>query len=345
MPADFAYDGEHPILPVPFTLTLGETRLQGSALSVAQAFVMIAGALDPRWEHHRAPARLQFDFDGFSIQVTADVMIVGSRRPGEMTLQFVDPLGAHLPQLRHILNSYISGDLVTLGGFLSYTGPTRPKSAKPAEGSAFRRRLRSLSVAMLSLMLIVSAAVLMLNRAAVSHELRPVFISLDGREMRATAAGQVSYLNPDARQGEVVFSINSNAGDVLNFQLPCDCRVEVVDGIYQGATVLPIDAILSIFDENAGVRVQTQISIEGLTRVMSGATAYLDINGGRSVPVRVQTSLATTMAAERGDLFVPVDLVAAEGALGPADLGASARLRIVSPWLTNLFFSTDGTST
>ncbi len=39
--------------------------------------------------------------------------------------------------------------------------------------------------------------------------------------MKATTAGQISFLNPNAKKGEVAFSINANTGDVLNFQLPC----------------------------------------------------------------------------------------------------------------------------
>jgi alginate biosynthesis protein Alg44 len=342
LPADFAYETEHPVLPVPFTATMGEARLVGTGLSVAAAYVAIDGPLDDRWTSHRAPVRLQFAFDGFSVTLEAEVMIAGSRRPGEMTLQFLDPLGAHLPQLRHILNSHIAGDLVSLGGFLSYTGPTKPKAARAAETtSAFGRRLRSLGMAALSLALIAAALGLMISRATQTYEPRPVFIEREGRDMRATTAGQIAYLNPRAKSGEVVFTINANTGDVLNFQLPCDCEVAVTEGIFEGATVLPFDVILSIFDATLGVRVQTQISIEGLAKVMNGDRAYLDVSDGRSLPVRVETTSATTAAALRGDLAVPVRIVAEEaGALTPSDIGKSARLRLSSSWFRDLLIPT-----
>ena len=342
LPADFAYDSEHPVLPVPFTATMGEARLDGTGLSVAAAYVAIDGALDPRWINHRAPARLQFAFDGFAVMLDAEVMVAGSRRPGEMTLQFIDPLGAHLPQLRHILNSHIAGDLVSLGGFLSYTGPTKPKAARAAETtSAFGRRLRSLGVAALSLALIAAAIGLMVSRATQVYEPRPVFIEREGRDMRATTAGQIAYLNPAAKKGEVVFTINANTGDVLNFQLPCDCEVSVTEGIFEGATVLPFDVILSIFEATLGVRVQTQISIEGLAKVMNGDQATLDINDGRKLAVRVETTSATTAAALRGDVAVPVRIVAEEaGALTPADIGKAARLRLSSSWFRDLLIPT-----
>lgn len=341
LPADFAYDSEHPVLPVPFTATMGEARLEGTGLSVAAAYVAIDGALDPRWINHRAPARLQFAFEGFAVVLEAEVMVAGSRRPGEMTLQFLDPLGPHLPQLRHILNSHIAGDLVSLGGFLSYTGPTKPKAARAAETTtAWGRRLRSLMVAAVSLVLILAAVGLMISRATRSYEPRPVFIEREGREMRATTAGQIAYLNPAAKKGEVVFTINANTGDVLNFQLPCDCEVAVTDGIFEGATVLPFDVILSIFDATLGVRVQTQISIEGLAKVMNGAGATLDVNDGQSIPVRVETTSATTAAALRGDPAVPVRLVPAAGALTPEDIGKAARLRLSSSWFRDLLIPT-----
>ena len=247
-----------------------------------------------------------------------------------------------LPQLRHILNSHIAGDLVSLGGFLSYTGPTKPKAARAAETtSAFGRRLRSLGVAALSLALIAAAIGLMVSRATQVYEPRPVFIEREGRDMRATTAGQIAYLNPAAKKGEVVFTINANTGDVLNFQLPCDCEVSVTEGIFEGATVLPFDVILSIFEATLGVRVQTQISIEGLAKVMNGDQATLDINDGRKLAVRVETTSATTAAALRGDVAVPVRIVAEEaGALTPADIGKAARLRLSSSWFRDLLIPT-----
>lgn len=343
LPADFAYDSEHPVLSVPFTATLGEARLEGTGLSVAAVYVAISGPLEPRWINHRAPVRLQFAFDGFAVLIDAEMVVTGSRRQGEMTLQFLDPLGSHLPQLRHILNSHIAGDLVSLGGFLSYSGPTKPRAARTAEATTpWSRRLRSLSVAALSMALIVAAVGLMFSRATRSYEPRPIFIEREGRDMRATAPGQIAYLNPSAKSGEVVFTVNSNTGDVLNFQLPCDCEVSVTEGIFEGATVLPFDVILSIFDANPGVRVQTQISIEGLAKVMNGDQAYLDVNDGRSLPVSVETTSATTAAALRGDPAVPVRIVAEEaGAIVPADIGKAARLRLSSSsWFRDILIPT-----
>ncbi len=328
LPPDFAYENEHPVIPVPFKAMLGDARLDGVALSVTAAYVAINGKIDPAWRGHREVITLQFDFNGFSITLFPEVVIAGSRNDGEMTLQFLDPAGPHLPQLRYILNSYIAGDFVTMNGMLNYTGPAKPKTAKGAETPTSKLRMRSMAVAVLSLTIIAATANHLYDRATQTLEPRPVFIERVGQDMRATTAGQVVYLNPEAKTGEVVFSINSNSGDVLNFQLPCDCEVAVTEGIFEGATVLPIDVILTFFDSTVGVSVETQMSIEGLAKAMNGERAFLDINDGRSVPARVVVTSATNAAAAAGELFVPVQIEVPPGVLTEEDIGKAARLRL-----------------
>ena len=328
IPSEFGFETEHPVIPIPFKVTFGDNRLDGVEISVTAAYVAIAGALDPAWKGHKEFVKIQFDFQGFSVSIFPEVMVAGSRNDGEMTLQFLDPAGAHLPQLRYIINSYIAGDFVSMGGLMAYSGPTQPKIIKGTESTNSKFRMRSIAVAVMSLTLIAAAANVMLNRYTQSYESRPVFVERLGNEMKATAAGQVAFLNPKAKAGEVVFSINSNTGDVLSFQLPCDCEVAVTNGIFVGATVLPFDSILSFFSSNTQASVETQMSIEGLAKAMSGDAAYLDMDDGRTIQVTVVPTSATNAAALRGDLFVPVDLVPAKGLLGPEDIGKSARLRV-----------------
>ncbi len=332
MPTEFAFETEHPVMPIPFKAQFGEYKLDGVEISVTAAYVAIDGALDPQWKGHKEFVKLQFDFQGFSVSIFPEVVVAGSRRDGEMTLQFLDPAGSHLPQLRYILNSYIAGDFVSVGGLMAYSGPTQPKVARPADGAAAKFRIRSVSVALLSIVLMLGAGKIMYNRYTQSYESRPVFVERLGNEMKATAAGQVAMLNPAAKKGEVVFSINSNTGDVLSFQLPCDCEVQVTKGIFEGSTVLPFDTILSFFGSTTEINVETQMSIEGLAKAMSGETAYLDMNDGRTIPVQVVVNSATNAASLRGDLFVPVDLVPPEGALGKDDIGKSATLRLSKSW-------------
>jgi len=338
IPEEFGLENEHPVLPIPFKATLGDQKLEGAEISVTAAYVKIPGQMDPAWKGHRDVVKLQFDFAGFTMSLFPECVVTGSREEGEMTLQFLDPTGPHLPQLRYIINTYIAGDIASVKGMLAYTGATQPKSVKGADPESRKITLKSVAVGALSLFLITASAAFLYQRVTQSTELLPIFIEQATQDMKATTAGQISYLNPDAQQGEVLFSINANSGDVLNFQLPCDCKVMVADGIFEGATVLPIDDVLSLLQDGAGIRVQTQISVEGLAKVMNGEAAYLDLAEGRSLPVRVATSSATNAAAHRGEAFVPVYLVPVEGALTDADVGKAAQLRLSKPWFNNSFF-------
>jgi hypothetical protein len=327
LPPDFVFDSEHPLMSIPFVVTWGDVKLEGTQVSVTEAHVAIDGAVDPAWIGHKQVVTMQFPFEGFAVTLYPEVAIAAGK-PGEMILQFIHPTGSHLPQLRYIINSAIAGDISSLGGMLAYTGPTRPKTAKKEETIPWRHRVRGIASASASAMLMLVACGILLARFTQSYEPRPVFIERDGQEMKATTAGQISYLNPEARQGEVVFAITANSGDVLNFQLPCDCEVEVTEGIYQGATVLPVDQILTIFDENVGLRVETLMSIEGLGRVLDGDQVYLDMSDGRHIPAEVVMTSASHGASQRGDLFIPVMLSVPQGTITRADLGKTARLRL-----------------
>lgn len=328
VPQDFVYDTEHPVLPVPFKAIIAGETLDGVGLSVTAAYVAVAGVFNPEWRGRKAICRLEFQFKGFTILIDAEVIVSGAREPGEMTLQFVDPLGDHLPQLRYILNTFIAGDFVSMNGMLGFSGPVKPKENKEAAIEDKKRHIRSIGMAILSACLILVAFSALLGRVAQSYEPRPVFIERAGSVMKATTAGQVSYLNPEAKMGDVVFSIYANSGDVLNFQLPCDCEVVFAEDIFEGATVLQIDAILSFFEPTVEPRVKTQMSLEGLTKAMNGEKVFLDVNDGRTIPVRVSVTPATNTASLRGDLFVPVTLIPTEGALTNDDIGKSAQVRL-----------------
>jgi len=152
--------------------------------------------------------------------------------------------------------------------------------------------------------------------------------------MQATTAGQVAYLNPAAKKGDVLFSINSNSGDVLNFKMPCDCEVTVSQGISEGVTVLPADVILTILVNSLALDVEALMSVEGLARAMKGDHVFLDLNDGRSIPVHVVAGKAAINAARGGELFVPVQLIAPSGMLTETDIGKYGQIRLTKamPW-------------
>lgn len=327
IPTDFVYDTEHPEIPVPFTVQIGEERLEGSRISVAAAYVKTPVPLNPSFQGSRHVVKLSFVFEGFAITLTPEIVIAGFQ-DDEVKLQFIDPAGPHLPQLRYILNSYIAGDFVSLGAMMSYTGPAKAPQKKGDVVEDKRSKVRRIGQVAVSVCLIALAANVLWNRFSTSYEPRPVFIARGGSEMRATTGGQLTFLNPAAKEGEIVYSVAANSGDVLNFQMPCNCEIQVTDGVYEGATILPSDPILTFFDSNVVIRVQSQMSIEGLAKAMNGEQVYLDLEDGRSVPVSVSLTAATNAAAARGDLYLPVALVAEEGTLSPEDIGTPARVRL-----------------
>ncbi len=326
---DFVTEKEHPVCPMPFTVKIGEDTLEGAGLSLTHAYVRVPVTPDDSMLGTKHLAHIQFVFDGFQIDLTPEVLIARGRDHTEVALEFADPTGPHLPQLRYVINSFIAGDFVTLGSFLSYTGPVTPKSPKAKAGEAKRSYLKSAGVIAVSLLLIAVALNIVTQRYIHAYEPRPVFIAQAGQEMRSTSPGQITYLNTEAGMGEVIYSISANSGDILNFSLPCDCSVTLAAGVYEGATVLPSDPVLTFHQKGeTRVQVEAMLSVEGLSRAVNGENVAIVLSDGRVVPVTVVQSSATNAAAQKGDIYLPVSLEAPQGVLTAADIGKPARVRL-----------------
>ena len=326
VPLGFGLENEHPMLTMPFTLKLGDKRIDGTRISVTEIEVatpkgtMVAG--------RKGLVTISFPFEDFAISFTAQVTATDRGDANTNVLLFSEPTGAHLAQLRYIMNSYIAGDIVTLNGLMSYSGPTQPKAPKAAADKSTRDRVRSIGVAIASLLLAFFAITVIFSRYNSAYEIHPVFIGHAGLSMQATVAGQVTYLNPKALVGEVAYSIASNTGDVLSYQMPQAGEVILASEIFKGSTVLPTDLILTILDDSSELRLRTLISIEGLTRALQGDTATIELNDGRKLPVVVKVRDTTRTAALRGDLYVPIDLTVKGERLKPSETNLSARLRL-----------------
>ena len=336
LPTDFGIDKEHPLLSIPFNVFIDGRSYTGQAISVTQ-MVLRADAEGTLGQGSRHVACVYLRYSNFGISLEPEVVVLQESPDGEVVVQFTDPTGDPLPQLRYLINSYIAGDIVSLNGMLAYTGPTAPKTPKAAASpeQGRKERIKSLSVLALSAVIAVVAAVVVFTRYTTGHEMHPVFVDRAGQQLRATVGGQVGFVNPQAGQGEVVFSVNSNTGDVLNFQMPCDCELDLQPGISAGSTVLPADLIATVYAGDAGLAVNTMMSVSGLGRAMQGDNLWLDFADGRSVQVKAVPTAATRAATLAGDLFLPVNLRAVEdGALTAADIGTPARLRI-TPNLLN----------
>jgi alginate biosynthesis protein Alg44 len=326
VPAGFGLENEHPMLTMPFSLRVDGQKVDGKRLSVTEIEVALPkGTMNAG---SKELATISFPFEDFAITLTAQVTATDRGDDDTTVLLFAEPTGAHLAQLRYVLNSYIAGDIVTLKGLMAYTGPTQPKAPKAASEGSKRDRVRSIGVAVVSLLIAFIAASVVFSRYTTAYEMHPVFIDRAGLTMQATVAGQLTYLNPEAPVGEVAYTIASTTGDVLSFQMPQEGQVALASEVFEGATVLPTDLILTIFNDSAALRLRTLISIEGLTRAMQGDPAMIELSDGRKMPVSVLVRDTTRAAALRGDLFVPVDLAVEGESLVPSDTSKSARLRM-----------------
>lgn len=326
MPAGFGIENEHPMLTMPFSVRLEGERIEGKRISITE--IEIAKPSANMSAGTKMLATLSFPFVDFAVTLTASVTVTDRGDSETTVLLFSEPTGAHLAQLRYITNSFIGGDIITLKGLMSYSGPVQPKGPKAREDKTIRDRVRSVGVAIASLLFVFVAATVVFSRYTSKYEMHPVFIDRAGLPMQATVAGQVILLSPDAKVGEVAYSIASTTGDVLSFQMPKEGEIALATEVFEGATVLPTDLIMTIFDNTNTLRLRTMISIEGLTRALQGDYATIELNDGRSLPATIKVRDTTRAAALRGDLFVPIDLTVEGSSLGPSDANKSARLRL-----------------
>jgi hypothetical protein len=134
MPADLgAGTTDHPLISIPFTAEIDGRQYKGSGLSLVRAEVF--GLMDPALAGATRLVRLSFLFHGFTVLLGVECRIDPTPGPqGKVVLSFIDPTGEHLPQLRHVLNSFVAGDLVTMGQFLAVSS-VKPMSGKPAQGT------------------------------------------------------------------------------------------------------------------------------------------------------------------------------------------------------------------
>ncbi|CUH80072.1 hypothetical protein [Tropicibacter naphthalenivorans] len=325
LPPDFILDSEHPQVRLPFTVILGQRQLRGESLSVAKA--VATGLVNRAKDGNTGPATLRFDLEGFAVSMPVDVrlQVADASEDAQVVLHFTNPTGPHLPVLRYILNSYISGDVVSVGGMLNYTGPVKikPAVAKSRPGLLSRAATlgRKAVVLALTVGLIAVAGNILHDRVVFAYEPRPVKLVQDGQIMRATTGGQISYVDAEAAEGEVVYSLLSNSGDLLSFRMPCDCALEPTDAFAMGSTVMPGAPLVRLVDQSGDLTATTEITFDGTARLLAGDQPELVLADGRVVPVGLEL-LVSDQGSGSGQ---PVSVILPEG----ADLAAgdSARLR------------------
>jgi len=323
-PAFLGEGNEHPLIDIPFSVYVDGRQYSGEGLSLVEAHVK--GLMDPALENQERLVRLSFDFGGFAVSLHPKVLIHRDS-PQRLVLRFTEPTGDHLPQLRRILNDYISGDLTSLGTVIRTGNTVASKAAGVRVGqasplAAMRRILGSLAVLALALLLIGTAGVLMGQRLLVTRLEAPAQITVAGDTLRAVADGQVSYFDPEAPEGEVVFAIATTSGETLSIAMPCDCDV-IPAGVAEGSTVLAGEPILTLVQGVSATVVEAAVPVANLFALQEAGGAEIRLADGSKIFGRLDRQGPATT----GEDFVQVRLVP-ETPIAPEMAGQAVELRI-----------------
>ena len=300
--------GDHPMLDMPFMVGIDGRQYRGMRLSLVMA--EIGGLMDPGLENATRLMRMVFPFNGFSVTLGVLGLINHvDRDKGLAQVTFVDPAGEHLPQMRHILNSYIAGDLVALGGVIGVSAKLPSPAARAASAKANRkllpRLLGSAGMVLATVALLAGAGTLAYNRIFTQSVAAPGRVMQDGMTLGAIAAGQLDYVNLEASQGEVAFSIRTTSGDLLSIAMPCTCTAQLL-GTSVGATVQAGDALMTVSAPDAAVVVTTQVSADELLAMAFADHVAIRFADGATVRARAETE---NLRGQSGDALVPVRLV------------------------------------
>ena len=322
--------GDHPMLDVPFMVGIDGRQYRGVRLSLVMA--EISGLMDPGLENATRLMRLVFPFHGFSVTLGVLGLIKQvDRDKGLASVTFVDPGGEHLPQMRHILNSYIAGDLVALGGVIG-VGSTLPSPATRAKNAAATRSwtmsriLGTAGMAFATVMLLGTAGMLAYSRIFTQAIATPGRAGQDGMTLGAIASGQLDYVNLEASEGEVAFSIRTITGDLLSIAMPCTCTA-TLQGTAVGATVQSGDAVMTVSQPDAPLVVNTQVTSDELLQLAFADHVNIHFSDGETFRAHADTA---GLRGQAGDALVPVRLIP-DVTLPPSRAGALAALTIIRP--------------
>ena len=345
MPVNLPNGNDHPVVDLPFTAIIDGRQFRGRGLSLVAADV--SGLRDPAAVKAVRIARLVFQFDGFAVTLDADVEVrEGAQEAGEAELIFIRPTGPHLPQLRHILNSYIAGDLVGLGRAIGVAGTASPKGPKavviPESRLSGRRVLGGMGVGFLSIALLAVAGTLVYQRTFVTLVPSLGTVISTGEVLRATTTGQILFLDLTAAKDEVVVAIQASSGDVQSLVMPCDCVV-TSNGLREGSTVLIGEPVLQLVSQTDQRLVSITLPDEVRFDLSNAKGIDLTFPDGTKAEATVEPAALTAAGLDAVPTVLrPVEALPAERIgqpvevriqRGAGNMGAwatSARTRIVS---------------
>ncbi|GHC56648.1 hypothetical protein [Neogemmobacter tilapiae] len=321
---------EHPVLGLPFAAEIDGRNYRGEGISLTRA--EIVGLIDPHLDAASRLVTLQFAFDGFTVALAVECVIDAPSGAGRAVLAFRDPAGDHLPQLRHLLNSWVAGDVVAMGpvlGISTQRPAAKPKAAAGEGRSLIRRLAGGAALAVLTGVLVLSVARIGYARLYAVHMPVAGQVMAQGQTLRAVAAGQIDYANPNAAQGEVAFSLATVAGTSVSIAMPCDCAGQLA-GAGVGDTVLAGDPVMSLAAKDAPLVMGLTTPREHLFELAAADHLTATFPDGVRLTLHADPASLTQAMGSKTDQDVTV-LLLPEQPLAAERQGQLAQLTIIRP--------------
>jgi hypothetical protein len=331
-PAPSDFDGEHPVIQMPFSAIIDGRLFDGDGISLVGARAQ--GLVSPQLEGELRLVTLVFPFAGFNVTLPIEASLhTASSASGKLAMRFTNPAGPHLPQLRHLLNSYISGDITDVGSVLS-TSAGAPRSngkGKPSSSRSMGQLLSGLAKGLL----ITAASVALFGfvgskvyeRAFVTHAQGVSLISKSSTVLRAVNSGQLDFVDPDAAQGQVAYAIRTVTGDLVSVAMPCSCAA-LPGGLSTGATVLAGDTVMNVAAQDAATEITTQVSMPAYRALVNGTAADVELASGIVIPATLKAGTVLPPEDQTSDTVQIVLLPQTQ--IDPALIGTPVSVRVAT---------------
>lgn len=329
-PAASTSDSEHPVIRLPFSAIIDGRLFEGDGISLVGAHAQ--GLVSPQLEGEHRLVTLVFPFTGFNVTLPVEASLsTTSSASGKLALHFTNPAGPHLPQLRHLINSYISGDIADVGSVLS-TSAGIPLAKAGGKPSNFRTTGRLLSGLFKGLLLTAASLALfgfvgskVYERVFVSQAQGVSLLSKTSTTLRAVNAGQVDFVDVNAALGQVAYTVRTVSGDLVSIAMPCDCSV-LPGALAVGATVLAGDIVMNVAALDAATEIRTSVDMAAYRALYNGTPADVRLNTGAMV---VATLLPDSVIAQADAAQDSVSVILVpQDSIDPALIGTPVSVSI-----------------